>query len=55
MGTIAAKIEDLDQALLTADHADHENLKELSGSRQALEAEMTSMESRWLELADILG
>jgi ABC transport system ATP-binding/permease protein len=55
MGTIAAKIEDLDQALLAADHADHENLKELSGSRQALEAEMTSMESRWLELADILG
>ena len=53
--SLGAHIATLDEELLAADHDDFENLARLASQRDALRDELETLESRWLELSEILG
>jgi hypothetical protein len=49
-----SKLATLDLALAATDTSDYEKLAELSTQRQQVEHSRHSLETRWLELAELL-
>jgi len=53
--SLGDRIATLDEGLLAADHDDFENLARLASQRDSLRDELETLESRWLELSELLG
>jgi ATPase subunit of ABC transporter with duplicated ATPase domains len=49
------RLQKLDADLAEADHGDFQRLAELAQARQDLQAEVDALESRWLELGELLA
>lgn len=49
------RLQKLDAVLAEADHGDFQKLSELAQARQELQTEVDALESRWLELGELLA
>ena len=50
-----SRLLELDSDLADADQSDFQRLAELAQARQELQAEVDALESRWLELGELLA